>query len=123
MKANNKAVLIENTTGAQDVDGLVIPKNAANIIKTRHSTFIRTDFENMLQKMDINSLVLTGAFVDGCVGLTAIDAWERDFQVKIAKEAVISTNEEQGNAMFRFLNTEFEIKALNHQEIVTKLNM
>jgi nicotinamidase-related amidase len=120
MRANNHAVLIENTSQVQDVEGLIIPDNAANVIKTRHSTFIRTDFENMLRQKNIDSIVLTGAFVDGCVGLTAIDAWERDFQVMIAKEAVVSTDEGQGNAMLHFLNVEFGIKALTHKEILDK---
>lgn len=120
MRATNTAVLIENTPGAQDVDGLIIPNTVAHINKTRHSTFIRTDFENMLHKMNIDSMVLTGAFVDGCVGLTAIDAWERDFPVLIAQEAVVSTDEKQGNAMLHFLDVEFGIKALKHEEILDR---
>jgi nicotinamidase-related amidase len=121
MRATNTAVLIENTPQSQDVDGLMIPQNAANIIKTRHSTFIRTDFESMLRQKNITSIVLAGAFVDGCVGLTAIDAWERDFKVTIASEAVVSTNEEQGNGMFHFLSVEFGIEALKHEDIMNKL--
>jgi nicotinamidase-related amidase len=122
MRAHNKAVLIENTPSAKDVDGLILPEKVSTIFKTRHSTFIRTDFEKMLRHMNITSLVLAGAFVDGCVGLTAIDAWERDFQVTIAKDAVVSTEEEQGDAMLRFLNVEFGIEILTHREILNNLS-
>ena len=121
MKATNNAVLIQNTLQAEDVDGLIITESAVSIIKTRHSTFIRTDFETILRNLNIDSLLLAGAFVDGCVGLTAIDAWERDFKVQIAKEAVISTNDKQGEAMLQFLSAEFGIGLIEDEDILDQL--
>lgn len=122
MKATNYAVLIQSTLQAEDVEGLVIPKKAARILKTHRSAFIHTDFENILRKMNIDSIVLAGTFVDGCVGLSAIDAWQRYFRVAIAQDAVVYTEEVQGGVMLRFLDVEFGIKALKHEEIIDKLS-
>jgi nicotinamidase-related amidase len=121
MKTTNTAVLIENTPQAKDVDGLMLPDSCAHIIKTRHSTFVRTDFENMLRNLHVDSLLLAGAFLDGCVGLTAIDAWERDFKVQIAKEAVVSTDDTRGDSMLHFLKDEFNIVPIEHKHIEIEL--
>ncbi|HXP74304.1 MAG TPA: isochorismatase family cysteine hydrolase [Stellaceae bacterium] len=112
MRRMDSGVMIEGTRDVEDVDGLWLPAITASVVKTRHSAFIRTDFEAVLRSAGITSLLLSGAFIDGCVGLTAIDASERDFQVRIAGDAVISVDDSQGEAMLRFLNSEFDVPAV-----------
>ena len=86
----------------------------------RHSAFIRTDLEALLRGLGIDSLVAAGAFVDGCVGLTADDAYERDLRVLLAGEAVESVDESRGAAMLGFLAHEFETTRLS-TEAITEL--
>ena len=109
MRQSDSPVLIEGTSDVENVDGLRLPATMVSIVKPRHSAFVRTDFETTLRAAGITSLLLSGAFVDGCVGLTAIDASERDFQVRIAAEATVSVDAGQGQAMLRFLDSEFGI--------------
>jgi nicotinamidase-related amidase len=117
MRRDDSAVLIEGTPDVEDVDGLRLPAAMDCVVKTRHSTFIRTDFEATLRGAGITSLLLCGAFIDGCVGLTAIDASERDFQVRIAGDAAISVDDNQGKAMLRFLDSEFGIPTVRSDSL------
>ena len=112
MRQSNVGVLIDGTRDVEDVDGLQLPNPAISVLKTRHSAFVRTELETMLKRGGVTSLLLAGAFVDGCVGLTAIDAHERDFPVRIAGDAVVSVDDSAGEAMLRFLNAEFDIPAV-----------
>ena len=62
------------------------------VTKTRRSAFIRTDLEALLRGLSVDTVVVAGYSIDGCVGLTAIDAWERDFGIILAGDAVLGTN-------------------------------
>jgi len=119
MRQSGSPVLIEGTPDVENVDGLRLPATMASIVKTRHSAFVRTDLEVTLRRSGITSLLLSGAFVDGCVGLTAIDASERDFQVRIAADATISVDDGQGQAMLRFLDSEFGIPAVSTASLMS----
>ena len=112
MRHASAPVLINGTLDVEDIDGLRLPTPLASIFKTRHSAFVRTELESVLKNAGVGSLLLAGAFIDGCVGLTAIDGYERDFPVRIAGDAVASVDDSQGAAMLRFLNAEFDIPTI-----------
>jgi nicotinamidase-related amidase len=112
MRQSNIGVLIDGTSDVEDVDGLLLPNPAISVLKTRHSAFVRTKLETVLRGGGVTSLLLAGAFVDGCIGLTAIDGYERDFPVRIAADAVVSVDDTQGKAILQFLKAEFDIPAV-----------
>ena len=64
---------------------------------------------------------MTGAFVDGCVSLTAIDAHARDSGVLIAKDATLSLSEYRGPAMLSLLEHEFEIAQLDNEALLEQI--
>ena len=90
MKKHNFSALLEGSDEAELLPNIEFDSSQEVIIKTRQSTFIRTNFEEILKKKGINTLILGGVFTHGCVGRTAIDAYERDFNVILAKDASFS---------------------------------
>ncbi len=60
--------------------------------KTRYSAFAGTDLELKLREREINEVHLVGVCTDICVLHTAIDAYNKGFQLKIYKDAVASFN-------------------------------
>lgn len=88
MLRENYACLIEGTFEASYVEGCELPEAAQTVIKTRNNAFLRTDLDTVLRQLGVQSLVLAGVFVDGCVGLTAADAAQRDYAVRLAAGAV-----------------------------------
>lgn len=71
-------------------------KNRENVFfldKTRYSAFAGTSLELLLRERGIQELHLVGVCTDICVLHTAIDAYNKGFQIVIYENAVASFNE------------------------------
>jgi maleamate amidohydrolase len=82
------AVQIEASRGAEIVDALEPHAGDRIIRKWRPSAFFRTDLEVFLGVQRIDTLLLAGTSLSGCVRATATDAFMRDIRPMIVKEAV-----------------------------------
>jgi nicotinamidase-related amidase len=69
--------LIEGTEDVELVAGLQMPAAARFLPKCANSAFLGTDLEGKLRGLKVDRLILAGAFIDGCVALTAADAAQR----------------------------------------------
>lgn len=87
------------------------------VTKTRGSAFIRTQLENLLRELEVDTIVLTGFSTNRCVGLTAIDAWERDFNVILAGDAILGTNLADGDLMLNYLSKAFAIDPVSNAKV------
>lgn len=63
------------------------------IDKTRYSAFAGTDLDLKLKERKINDVYLVGVCTDICVLHTAIDAYNKGYNIYIYKDAVASFNE------------------------------
>jgi len=61
--------------------------------KTRYSAFAGTDLELKLRERGIHEVHIIGVCTDICVLHTAVDAYNKGFQIVIHEEAVASFNE------------------------------
>ncbi len=83
-----RGVQIEGSRGAAIVDELA-PKPGDRVIrKWRPSAFFRTDLEVFLGVQNIDTLLLCGTSLSGCVRATATDAFMRDIRPMVVREAV-----------------------------------
>jgi nicotinamidase-related amidase len=58
--------------------------------KNRYSSFTNTNLENYLRRRQITELCLTGVCTDICILHTAIDAYNKNFQLVILHDGVVS---------------------------------
>ncbi|MCI4669943.1 MAG: cysteine hydrolase [Bacteroidia bacterium] len=114
---NNVARLIEGSREAKYSPMVKKVKNEVILTKTRLSAFLRTELETQLKSLSCNRLVICGYSTDNCVGQTSIDAYELDFKVLLAKEAILGTTPAQGQLMLDSLKKRFGILPLSHQDI------
>ena len=112
-----KGTLTEGTWEAEAHRDLRQHKTDIVVTKTRGSAFLRTDLEDVLRQLAVDTVVLTGFSTNRCVGLTAIDAWERDFKVLLAGDAILGTNFADGDQMLDYLRKAFEIESVSNAEI------
>ncbi|MCB2299210.1 cysteine hydrolase [Clostridium tagluense] len=117
MKKHNFVALLEGSKESELLPEIKFDNTQEVIVKTRQSTFIRTDFEEKLMEQNIDTLILGGVFTHGCVGRTAVDAYERDFNVILAREASFSHIKNQEEAMFQVIEEEQEQSILTNEEI------
>jgi nicotinamidase-related amidase len=109
--------MIEATPDIEFVDGFALPASAHNIQKRANSAFLGTDFEEQLRTLDVQKLVLAGAFIDGCVGLTAADAAQRGFEVVLAADAMAHRDAHHREMMIEWLISMFELTVMKAHAI------
>ena len=122
MKKHNFSALLEGSDEAELLPDIKFDSSQEIIVKTRQSTFIRTNFEEKLKEKNIDTLILGGVFTHGCVGRTAVDAYERDFNVILAKDASFSHMKSQEKSMLEVIGEEQEQLVLSNKEIIDYLN-
>jgi maleamate amidohydrolase len=83
-----RGVQIEGGRGAEIIDELKPEAGDRVIRKWRPSAFFRTDLEVFLGVHRIDTLLICGTSMSGCVRATATDAFMRDIRAMIVKEGV-----------------------------------
>lgn len=84
---------VEGSRGADIVDELAPHKSDYVIPKRRYSGFFGTDMEILLRGLGVDTLYIAGVATDVCVYLTAMDAHQFDFKVRILRDCVSGTSQ------------------------------
>ncbi len=113
--------LIEGTWEAEPHPKVHIQSTDIVVRKTRHSAFIRTDLEAILLARAVDTVVLAGFSTNACVGLTAIEAYERDFKTVLAGDSILGTNPTEGNLMLDYLRNRFGIEPVSNAWIMENI--
>jgi maleamate amidohydrolase len=104
MRRRNIKITIEGTEGANIIPELVPRSTEPHVIKKRYSAFFGTKLDGLIASLGIDTVVLTGVNTHACVRMTAIDAYQRDVDVIIAKEAVGSYDRRHEEMSLRYMN-------------------
>lgn len=85
---------LEGTRGAEIVEELR-PRSGETVIqKRRPSVFFRTKLHELLQQAGVDTLLLAGSSMSGCVRATALDAFSNDYRTMIVSDCVIDRTRE-----------------------------
>jgi len=103
---------IEGTEGAQVVDELRPLEGDYILKKTTYSGFYNTDLDNILKKLNVESLRLTGCVTHICVMFTASDAVLRDYKVSVVSDAVAGLDKEDHEAGLRIMKNVLGVKII-----------
>jgi nicotinamidase-related amidase len=87
--------MAENRPGRTIVELLKPDDDDYFVLKPMHSAFFSTTLEVLLERLQIQRLVLTGFAADICVLYTANDAYMRDFQVAVPSDCIASETKRQ----------------------------
>ncbi len=88
-----RGVQIEGGRGAAIIDELTPQLGDRIIHKWRPSAFFRTDLEVFLGVHRVDTLLICGTSMSGCVRATATDGFMRDIRCMIVREAVADRSE------------------------------
>jgi len=81
-------VQVEGTRGAGIVKELQPKRQDFLIKKRRPSAFFQTDLDVFLKGAGVDTVILTGTSMSGCVRATATDSFMRDYRTMIVRECV-----------------------------------
>ena len=81
-------VQIEGSRGAAIIPEVAPQPGDRVISKWRPSAFFRTDIEIFLTRMGVDTLLLCGTSLSGCVRATVTDGFMRDIRCMVVRECV-----------------------------------
>ena len=85
------------------VKPIIPPEDTPFLQKVRHSAFYSTALDHLLRARDITTLVLAGQVTEQCILYTALDAYVRGFEVRVASDAVVPLVPDLGDAALRMM--------------------
>ena len=120
MRRRGVAITIAETEGCQILPELQQAPADHVIVKKRYSAFFRTPLEDLLTALDPSTLVIAGINTHACVRMTAIDAYQRDFDVVVASDCVSSYDAAHHDMTMSYLDGRIA-RVLSNSEIIRDL--
>ena len=93
-KGRMKVHSLRGTTGAEVVEDLKPEPTDIVLRKRRFSAFFKTDLDQTLRGLGVDTIVVTGMTTEVCVLMTAMDALSHDFSVVLLEDCSASRNTE-----------------------------
>ena len=89
-----KAHALRGTKGAEVVDDLRPEPTDIILAKRRFSAFFKTDLDQTLRTLGVDTIVVTGVTVEVCVLMTAMDGLSHDFSVLLLEDCSASRSKD-----------------------------
>jgi isochorismate hydrolase len=100
-------VLYDDNDMSNIIDALHPLPHERVIRKTQYSAFFETDLDQMLKKLQVTNILITGVLTHLCCETTARDAFMRNYDVFFAIDATASDKQDLHNASLRTLSDGF----------------
>ncbi len=89
-----KVHALRGTKGAEVIDELRSESGDIILPKRRFSAFFKTDLDQTLHTLRVDTIIVTGITVEVCVLMTAMDGLSHDFSVIILEDCTASQTKE-----------------------------
>jgi nicotinamidase-related amidase len=116
MRETGTRITIRGTAGSDLLKELKRASNDHEIVKKRYSAFFGTDLARLLHELRCDPIVLGGVNTHACVRATAVDAFQMDYHVILATDAISSYDEQYHRESMRYLEQSIG-KAMSNVEI------
>ncbi len=111
----------DGTWDAEITEELKPEENDYIVKKSRYSAFYKTQLEDVLKELDVEILVIVGLATNVCVESTIRDAFYRDINVFVPREATASFTEEAEMGAIGNFNFAFA-RVVKMDDIIDELN-
>jgi maleamate amidohydrolase len=115
MRAKEIRITIKGTPGCQIASALAVAPSDPVLIKKRYSAFFGTNLDRILDQLKPDALILAGINTHACIRMTAIDAYQRDWQVILAADCVGSYDPEHHEISLRYMKDKIGLVMTNVQ--------
>ncbi len=93
-RGRTKVYALRGTKGAEVIDELRPEPEDIVLPKRRFSAFFKTDLDQTLRTLGVDTIVVTGLTVEVCVLMTAMDGLSHDFSVVLLEDCAASRSNE-----------------------------
>ena len=103
-RRHNHRVAIAGTDGCEILPELERQPSDTVIVKKRYSAFFGTRLDDILTTLKPRAIVIAGVNTHACVRTTAIDAYQRDYDVIVLSNGVASHDIDHDRITRRYLD-------------------
>ena len=121
MRRSGKRYTISGTDGCQLLPELHVHPDDIVLCKSRFSAFYQTELNTLLNSLGINCLILAGITTSWCVRSTAVDAYQRDYDIVLAGECMQAFTAEEHESALRAMDG-YIATNLSNDEIVSRIS-
>jgi nicotinamidase/pyrazinamidase len=93
-KGRMKVHSLRGTKGAEVIDDLKPGRTDILLPKRRFSAFFKTDLDQTLRTLGVDTIVVTGITIEVCVLMTVMDGLSHDFSVILVEDCSASRSKE-----------------------------
>lgn len=122
MRETGRRVTIKGTKGCLLLSDLQQQPGDHEIVKKRYSAFFNTGLAELLRELKSTHLVIAGVNTQACVRATAIDAYQMDYRILFATDAISSYDAEFHRESMRYLQQSIG-DALTNNELKERLTI
>jgi isochorismate hydrolase len=115
MREKRIRVTIQGTPGSQISSELAVDPSDTVVIKKRYSAFYGTTLDQALADLRPDGLILAGINTHSCIRMTAIDAYQRDWQVILAADCIDSYDREHHEVSLRYMKDKIALVMSNEE--------
>jgi len=117
LEARHKGIriLISGTPGASILPELDFRSSDSLIIKKRYSAFFGTNLEDLLASLQTKQLIVAGINTHACIRTSVVDAYQRDYEIILARECIESYDAEHHDVSWRYMDGKLGIAMTNEQ--------
>ena len=121
MRKRQLRVTIAGTDGCEILSDLQRLTSEPVVVKKRYSAFFGTNLDERLRQLDAQVVAICGIKTHAWVRTTAIDAYQRDYDVIVASECIGSYDAEHHEVSKRYLGGGIA-RVLSNAEILNVLD-
>jgi nicotinamidase/pyrazinamidase len=101
---------VKGTKGAEVVDELAPQPGDVVVKKDTYSAFYGTDLDDILKKLEVDSIRLTGCVTHICILFTAYETVLRNYPVTVVEDGVAGITQEDHEAALRIMKNVMGVK-------------
>ena len=113
-------VVISGTPGASILSELDFRPSDHLVVKKRYSAFFGTKLDELLATLGTTTLIVAGINTHACVRMAVVDAYQRDYEVILARECIESYDAEHHDVSWRYMDGKLG-RAMGNEQILTVL--
>lgn len=104
VKKSGIRIVIKGTPGAAILPQLEYQSSDHLIVKKRYSPFFGTNLDELLVRLQPDRLIVAGINSHACVRTAVVDAYQRDYEIILARDCIDSYDAEHHDISWRYMD-------------------
>lgn len=109
---------MEGTEGAETIEELKPKEKDYEVPKTTYSAFFETNLHQLLQKLGVDRVIITGLHTNVCDRHTSADAFFRGYKIAVPKDGVEAFTEKEQKEGLEYLKKIYGAEITSVDELV-----